>query len=79
MKTNLKILLVTVILIATSCTINIDSDDDNCLECTYYDDGWRRTERVCADLGLETGMAEMRDRMQMEADSLGVTLNCKRN
>ena len=74
----MKCIMMLLTLTFVSCHVSINSGEE-CLECTYKHDGNRRTEKICDDLGTEAQMEAMRDRMQMEADSLNVTLKCERS
>lgn len=63
------------LLITTSCEININTD--GCLKCEYQFDGIKVTKELCDDLGTDDEKDTMRDMMQSEADSLGVVLTCE--
>lgn len=78
MKKILNISTLVLLMTFFGCEISINSDE-SCLECSYRVQGNTRTEKVCNDFGTEDDMDEMRERMQMEADSLGVNLRCERS
>lgn len=78
MKLLTKLIAITLLMTLYSCDISINSSEE-CLECSYRTDGITRTEKLCNDFGSDEDMDEMRDRMQMEADSLGVVLMCERS
>lgn len=59
----------------SGCVFNINSDLD-CLECSYRHDGLRISEERCQPTFNESEKAEMRVRLQAEADSLDVVLTC---
>lgn len=58
--------------------LNILSNE-NCLKCNYQTVDEKITQEICDDTESEEDKEEMRERMQMEADALGVELNCQSN
>lgn len=72
------ILLSFFLLLFSACEFNINTDDD-CLECMYTYDAVNVTKEVCDALGTEDDKEAMRERMQIEADSIGVTMTCRKH
>lgn len=62
-----------------SCEISYLLPNDNCLKCSYQTEDKKITKEICDDTENEEDQEEMRERMQMEADALGVELNCQLN
>ncbi len=75
MKNLLFTFILTVILFCSSCVFNINTDPD-CLKCSYRVSGREISEELCDPFFNEDEKNQMRIRMQRQADSLNVTLNC---
>lgn len=71
----LYMLLFSALLFTTGCVININEDED-CLRCSYKISGQEISQERCDPFYTESEKAEMRVRMQAEADSLGTNLDC---
>lgn len=59
-----------------SCEFNINHDPE-CFKCSYKVNGSEKSEEFCDPLITENDKVELRDRMQIAADSLQVALTCK--
>jgi len=57
------------------CVFNINETPD-CLECSYRNAGRVISEQLCEPFFDDSEKAEMRVRLQRQADSLQVTLTC---
>ena len=54
--------------------------NENCLKCSYQTAEKKISKEICEeDIENPNEKEEMREQMQMEADSLGVELSCQSN